>query len=197
MEVGMRVVTYIALGIAATLTACATTSYQGDENSPYYVVPNGSRFTLNQSLTISPETASTYIQYGKTMGETEVMHYYPYCKFELYHRSESARTVAPDTMTVTKVESTESQDKVVRNGRVRFASASAFPDIPNVGGFDPIWLFTTRMYLRADKDPDIYRLTCARQGYYNRDTFVTISEMRRTLDPLLTLTIPGQTQSTK
>lgn len=185
----MRLGWFIAWACLAALTGCETSSYQGDENSPYYVVPNGTRIALNQSLTIPPETASTYIQYGKTMGDVEVRHYYPFCKFELYHRSEAERTVAPDSMVVTKVESTESQDKSVSTGRIRLASAT--PDMPNLGGVDPIWLFTTRIYLRADKDPDIYRLTCARLGYYGRDTFVTIAELRRTLAPLFTLTTPN------
>src|SRR5216110_3001945 len=191
----MRIGWSTSLTLAATLIAgCQTTSYEGNENSPYYVVPTGSRLTLNQSVTIPPESASVYIQNGQTMGNTQVLHYYPFCKFELYHRGGEARTVAPDSIVITRVVSNEQQDPVVDAGLPQYADAMNDVMAP---GYHSVLAWTTRMDLHSEKNPEIFRLTCARIGYGDiEDSFVTISEMRRTLDPLFTLTTTLQ-QDTK
>src|SRR6266481_359101 len=184
----MRVVLLVFFPLAALLAGCQTTSYQGNENSPYYVVPTGSRLTLNQELTISPEATSVYIQNGQVMPNVQVLHYYPFCKFELYHRSDSARAVAPDTITITKSVPEEWEGPNADAGPIRYAAAGPMMDI-SPGGYVPIRTYSTRMDLRAEKNPDIFRLTCSRWGYPNMDTYPTIFEIRRTLGPIFSLTI--------
>jgi hypothetical protein len=190
----MRVVLLLVVffPLAALLAGCQTASYQGNENSPYYVVPAGSRLTLNQELTIPPEATSVYIQNGQVMPNVQVLHYYPFCKFELYHRSDSARAVAPDTVTITKTVPQESDSPDADAGPIHYAAgmSASMTDI-SPGGYVPIRTFSTRMDLRAEKNPDIFRLTCSRWGYPNMDTYVTIAEMRRTLGPIFTLSLPG------
>src|SRR4051794_28489494 len=120
----MRIGLSTSLAFAATLIAgCQTASFEGNENSPYYVVPAGSRLTLNQSVTIPPDSASVYIQNGQTMGNTQVLHYYPFCKFEVYHRGGEAQTVAPDSIVITRVITNEQQDPIVDAGLPQYADA--------------------------------------------------------------------------
>jgi hypothetical protein len=188
----MRIVLLVFFLLATLLTACQTTSYQGNENSPYYVVPAGSRLSLNQELTIPPEGTSVYIQNGQVMPNVQVLHYYPFCKFELYSRSDSARTVARDTITIKKAVPEETEGPNADAGPVHYAAgmSGSMTDI-SPGGYVPIRTFSTRMDLRSEKNPDIFRLTCSRWGYPNMDTYVTIAEMRRTLGSIFSLSVPS------
>jgi hypothetical protein len=59
----------------------------------------------------------------------------------------------------------------------------------NGGG--PMLVFSTRLALRSDRQPDIYRLTCMYWGSPGFDAHLTITDIRRTLTPLFTLNLPA------
>ena len=92
----------VCVAMAAALSGCQTASYIGDENSPYYVVPVGTRLQLQQELRIPANELAVYIQNGRVVRNSEVQHYYPFCKFELRQMSATTRTVRPDEIMVTK-----------------------------------------------------------------------------------------------
>jgi hypothetical protein len=71
-------IVYAALAVA--LSGCQT-AYVGDEQSPFYPPPAGSRLTLHKELKIPAEELSVYIQNGRVLRNVEVQHYYPFCKF--------------------------------------------------------------------------------------------------------------------
>lgn len=189
--------TKLLFAVAAALVAgCQSTAYQGNENSPFYVVPPGSRLSLTQPVVIPPDRASIYIQNGQVMPNTEVQHYAPFCKLELYSLSPNARTVQPSELQITKTVQEETHGAYTSNEPLRYAQLGRFSvaQIGGDGGAPPLQSFSTRMQLRSEKQPDVFRMTCAQWGYPGQDRHVTISEIRRTLDPLLTLTLPNESR---
>lgn len=178
--------------LAAMLSACQT--YAGNENSPYYVVPAGSRLTLQQELTIPPDELSVFIQNGRVLRNAEVQHYYPFCKFELYQKSATQRTVRPDEITITRAMQQRRQTGAFTDaGALHFARLSLAQDEDD-GDDGQIQSYTTRMNLRSEKQPDIFRLTCAQWAYPGDigDRHLTIAEIRRTLEPVFALHLIGQ-----
>jgi len=185
----MRIV--VAVGLAALLSACQTASYQGDENSPYYVVPAGSRLVLNQKLSVEPDQVGVYVQHGKIMKFTDVDKYAPFCKFELSKRVDQARTVDPDEIEIIKAIQDPKYHTFARAGlrqttpqKVRFlAQGGAFDS-----GGPSLQSFTVQMDLRSSSQPDIFRMTCGRWSTYpSTYEHLSIAEIRRTLEPLFTL----------
>ncbi len=179
--------------LTIALCGCQTTSYLGNENSPYYVVPTGSRLTLERDLPIPAEQLAAYIQNGRVLSNGEVQHLYPYCKFELYHLAQTARTAQPDEIVVTKTTQEMSQGAIAQAVPLQLARSFFGLRIASDGGAagPSIHSFSTRMDLRSEKQPDIFRLSCAQWGYPGIDRHVTISEIRRTLAGVFTLRPPN------
>lgn len=181
----------IALGMAmVALAGCAgSASYEGNENSPFYVIPPESQLVLNHEVTIPANAVSIYLQDGRILPFSDVRKYYPHCKFELYSMSNVARQVAPDTFAVTRVMQEESQSADA--GIMRYAQSQqnvTMADMGDPGGL-PLIAFVTRMYLHSAKQPDVFRMNCAQWGYPLRDRQVTIAEIRRTFSDIFTLRI--------
>ena len=176
----------LLLSLTALVAACQTMSYYGDERSPYFVVPRDSRLALTQALTIPAEEVSVYLQDGRLLPFAEVNKYYPHCKFEVYTRGATTRTVAPDKFVVTRSLQEESLSAAAgmrHYARLRMAVTGDQP------GGAPLRSFTTRLYLRSAKQPDVYRLSCAQWGYPPFDRHVTIEEIRRALGEVITLQV--------
>lgn len=180
------------VAIAAVLSGCA--SYTGDENSPYYVVPAGSRLVLQHEIKIPANQLAVFIQNGRVIPNNEVQHYYPYCKFELNSQGgATARTVQPDEMVVTKTSQQQIKGEaalaaprpimVAARGRGLRAST-----MDNDGKSTQI--YSTRMNLRSEKQPDIFRLSCAVWDESGIGRYVSIADIRRTLAGVFTLTLP-------
>lgn len=189
-------VTLVSVGLAVVLAACQTASYQRPVNSPYYIIPAGSHLNLTQALTFDPDQLSVYIQNGQVLSLSRVQVYFPFCKFELNHLSDAARTMKPDELVVTKT------DQYRWEGALSRTTPEAYEPKPRVmltqfGGGDnpggpPQYSFITRMDLRSEKQPEIFRLTCLRWAYPGMDEHVSIAEMRKALSPLFTLRTPTE-----
>lgn len=186
------------LGLAAlaiALSACQSPSYLGNENSPYYPVPAGSRLALERELIIPPEQLAVYIQNGRVLPNVEVQHLYPFCKFELERLANQARRTAPDEIVVVRTVQEISQGAVALAGPLLLARNSLHRLLIDSDGGPSgpsIQSFSTRMDLRSQKQPDIFRLTCAQWGYPGVDRHVTIGEIRRTLAGVFTLRLPHE-----
>jgi hypothetical protein len=182
----MRDVTTAILGAALLVTGCQTVSYQGNENSPYYVVPAGSRLVLEHELTIPGNRAAVYIQGGQLSSYWNVNPYYPYCKFELRAPGDTAQKVQPGEFIVTRAY--QETPLTVRNapqrfdGAVRLVRVSA-EDSEGVSAT----VFATTMRLRSERQPQVSRMTCAQWGYPPQDGHLSIAEIRKTLAGLFTL----------
>ncbi len=184
----------IACAAVAVILAGCQTSYIGDESSPFYVVPPGSRITLNRALAIPPEQLGVFIQYGEVRPLSQVQLYYPYCRFELRTLHNAARTVAPDQMIVRRSAQVTLRAMYAAVVGERYAGVGMRVATDQGDKHDdgqPLLTFATRMDLHSEKQPDVFRLTCAQAGYRGEDRHVTIAEMKSTLGNLFTLDIAG------
>ena len=107
-----------------------------DENSPYFVIPTGSRLVLHGAITVPAFSAGVYLQGGSWMPWTQVSRYHPYCQFELHPPMDSAQTVTPDECLITRTgEEMETQEGLEIRARV--------------------------LELRSERQPHVRRLSCA------------------------------------
>lgn len=182
---------YVAvLVLVLVISACQTTAYQGDETSPFYLVPVGSRLVLNRALTVPANDAGVYIQNGEVARSFwGVKSHYPYCALDMRKRLVAAQTVQPDEFTITRV----SQETVysVRADFTRLARLS-FVHVADTeqGDGASYQIYATVMTLHSERQPDVMRLTCAQWQYPPLQQHVTIAEMRKTLGDLFTLRLP-------
>lgn len=173
-----------ALIITVPLAACYDANVVKDTSSQFYSVTIGSTFTLNKQITILPDMTSTYLQYGKTGRSRDIDFYYPNCKFELYTISESERTVQPDSFVVTKI--IDQAEDASLNG-IHYASMAL------VRSDGPVFLnYLTMMYLKSEKQPDVYRITCQNWDEVPRGKYLSIDQMRQALGDVFTLTLAEQ-----
>jgi hypothetical protein len=178
--------------VAALLSACRTARYQGDENSPYYVVPTGARVVLKQALTVPPEQVGVYIQYGKVLPWPEVNAYYAHCKFELRDRKDTEQKVDPDEFIVTRVV----QDLVHMVKWSRWQTAAMSLGV-RVGGMDDgptVRTYATYIYLGSDRQPRVFRLACGHWAVPGSRyaEHLSIAQMRKALGDLVTLELPAK-----
>ena len=177
----------LVLIFAFGLAACQTT-YIGNEDSPAYVVPTGSRAILNRALTIPPDRAGVYLQDGQVVAPGQIRSYYPHCKLEARRPLGAAQTVNPDEFVITRVSRVWAN--AVDAGTVLYADASRALRMRASSDQDSgpsIRAFVTNMDLRSDKQPDVSRLVCAQWGYPHEDRHVTLKEIRRALGDVITL----------
>ena len=183
----MRYATTAVFGAALLVTGCQTVSYQGNENSPHYVVPAGSRLVLEQEITVPGNRAAVYIQGGQLRSYWDVNPYYPYCKFEVRSPKDTVQKIQPDDFAVTRA--FQETPPMVRAEPQR-------PDVSarlvRVSGMDSeggmsATVFATTMWLRSDRQPDVFRMTCAQWGYPPLDGHLSISQIRKTLAGVFTL----------
>jgi len=178
----------ILLAAATLLAACqaAYQGYQGNVDSPYYLVPVGSTLVQNQDVVIPPNLAGVFLQGGQVLPLSQVNQYHPYCKFEVLKLSDSPQTVKADSYVIRKVvqEISDSVDA----GRIRLAALSIGVGM-QAGEKDgaSFQTFATRMYLRSAKQPGVYRLSCGLWAFPATGQHVTIREMRTALGGVFTL----------
>lgn len=192
----MRALLVVCMFAGALTAGCQTAArYQGDTSSPYYVVPAGSRLVLNQPLSFQSDQVSLYVQNGRILRAPSVNKYYPFCKFELYRRVQAARTINPDEIIVTHAEQQWLDNTFLRLEGVHFAQLSMGLPAQFGGSEDSgpsLASFITRMDLRSDTQPDVYRMTCLRWALPKYPEYLSIDEIRGTLSPLFTLRLPDE-----
>lgn len=181
----MRRVTILT--VIVFFAACQTASYEGNENSPYYKVPVGSILILRQDIVIPPRLAGIYLQDGKITPLAQVNQYYPHCKFEVFKLKDTPQTIQADTFPINKVvqETTHS----VSLDRLQLAAVSIGVGI-HVGMDDDhstLETYVTRLDLRSEKQPDVFRLSCGQWAYPPKGQHVTIREIRQALGKVFTL----------
>jgi hypothetical protein len=184
----------VVVGIATALSGCQTASYRGDINSPYYVVPAGARLVLGEELKLGPDQVSVYVQNGQVLRMSQVQVYSPFCKFELNHQSEAPRTVAPDQIDVTRAFQYRHDGGFSANSPPRRQYLAANLQVGQMGGEGgaPLHSYITQMDLRSEKQPEIFRMTCLRWSYPGMPEHISIAEIKKTLNPLFTLRMPGE-----
>ena len=176
----------LVYSLISLLAACASKTYP--ISSPYYFIPTGSRIELHQTLTIPPNSASLYMQYGKVVTPKERDQYHANCWFLSWKMLETPQTIKPDTFIVTR--SVKSQDYVLGSQTVKLASNGRNTRIGAVAGdSSPIIEYVTELYIHSDKQPDIRRLACSHWDDPIDDLHLTVEQIQNTLGKIATIEI--------
>lgn len=155
------------------------------QSMPGYQHPTGptpkpelTRVTLNRALAIRPDYASVYIQSGQVRPTNTAAEYHPHCILELRSVAPVARTVQPDTFTVTGIH------------RDRFVAGVAGPQLAALaldGGDYELVMSTTTLTLHSGRQPEVSRLLCQQLDEPFWAHHVSIAEMRQALGDIMTL----------
>ncbi|MGB5260727.1 MAG: hypothetical protein WBO34_09425 [Gammaproteobacteria bacterium] len=161
--------------LSLLLVACtAGTGYQYPTGYP--ALPVLSTVTLNREFNIQPHRASEYIQYGVITPYNQIVEYYPYCQFELRTVKGTSRTVTPETFIVTGIH------------RDQFMAGFRWQRVADSGGGDyNMIMSTTVISLHADRQADVFRLSCMQLDEPYLARHVSLDQMRETLGDLFTL----------
>ena len=157
------------------LTACQLLEDAGDARTDR--LATGTPLDLHQNLTIPPGQAGVFVQ-GTPIGDR--YRYDAVCRLETRTVDATFRTVTVDRFTVERV----------RQEWERFSQREG--GLRRVGLFDgdgPALLrFSTILYLRSDRQPDVFRLVCSHlQDSAQQPRYLTASEIRTVLAPVMTL----------
>jgi len=178
----------VMLSATLLVTGCHTVSYEGNENSPYYVIPAGSRLGLEREIVIPANRAAVYIQGGQVRLLADVNSYYPYCKFEVRFPRDVMQKVQPDDFVVTRAyqetplsvrADPQGSD---RGGRLVHVVSMDSGDASAIA-------YATTIWLHSDRQPDVFRMTCAQWGYPPLGGHLSIADIRKTLVGVFTLKI--------
>lgn len=173
------------VSLLVMLFACSVHDTR-DESSVYFAVPVGSMLKLNIDVTISGDQVATYVQNGELMSYDSVDKYYPNCKFEIYTMSEQSREVEQDTFEIIKVvDEVESSSIQSSTHLAALGTAYAF------GMLDRSYVFNyaTMMYLKSERQKDVYRMTCQHWQDMRDDRYLTVEQMRTAMGDVFTLVI--------
>jgi hypothetical protein len=128
-------------------------------------------------LTIPPDQAGVFVS-GTPIGDR--YRYEAVCRLEVRTVDATFRTVTPDRFTVERV----------RQEWERFSQReSGLRRVGLFGRDGPALLrFTTILYLRSDRQPDVFRLVCSHlQDSAQNPRYLTAAEIRTVLAPVMTL----------
>jgi hypothetical protein len=175
----MRIIALLPLCLL--LGACQTTGPL-DENSPFHVLPSGSRLILKQELTIPAHNAGVSLQGGRVVNGKGLNQYHPHCRLEVHDVRETTQIVTVDEFVVHR--SRQETQTVARAGMRKVAGRS-------VGSGPAFIVFRTVLDLRSERQPQVRWLTCQQWSDPALGQHVTIREMRATLGEIITLQLPS------
>ncbi len=186
-----RIVSLSVLAVCiASISACYV-NHVKDENSVFYAVAVGSSLILNQAISIPGGQVAIYLQAGEILPYGKVDKYRPNCKFEIYTISEKPRSVQADSFQIIKVEDDIESSSIQNNTQlasfdnILARNSHAFSMLDHSEVFN----YATLMYLRSDKQKDVYRLTCQHWESILDDKHLSISQMRHAMGAVFTLNI--------
>src|SRR4030065_2927260 len=93
----MRIIALLPLCLL--LSACQTAGPL-DENSPFHLLPSGSRLVLKQELTIPAHSAGVLLQGGRVVSDKDLNQYHPHCRLEVHDVRATAQTGTADEFVV-------------------------------------------------------------------------------------------------
>lgn len=146
------------------LSSCSLTPPKSMMN-----VQAGETFVLKQAITFPAEKTRQFIQFGEVTG-SGFNHSEQHCRIELYEMSKQAVTIQPESFIISRVQLGEEQ--IARTDRSMQFAANQYAAIQTDIAKDPIMLAMdnydrpetmdlVHLYLKSDKQPNVYRLTCA------------------------------------
>ena len=157
------------------LTSCANSSYPGRNPNDY--VANDTIITLNEPVTVGRNSVSAGLRGGYIGTQQE---YEGHCRLELWTISREQRVIEPDDFTVER----SNWEWEYFGG---FDPLNTYAGILTRGGPNLFW-YTTYVYLRSERQPDVYRLRCRHLQQSDRDPrYMTVAQMQTVLGNVMTL----------
>ena len=178
-----RHISLTAMGFTAIFFTACQIPITDIENSPYYTIPGGSTITLNRAIIFPPDKVSLYIYEGELKPQSAVDVYRPHCKFELYDMKSYSQKIEPDNFTIYK-STFESVDRSINS--VRYASLLSFR-LSGDGGGPSYAAYTSYLYLKSEKQPNVYRLRCLHWEDPIDGVYLTVAQIRQALYGMMTL----------
>ncbi|MEX0731261.1 MAG: hypothetical protein WED00_16045 [Aquisalimonadaceae bacterium] len=182
------------LVLALVLTACQSARYAGDESSPYYRVPDGSRVILLRDLTVPANNNSVYLQDGRLTPYSTVNRHEAYCRLRLNTTDGAPRTIRAGTFDVTRVTQEEPHSAALSAPLQASAGtnlAGMFGDGSFGGGPSRILsAYTMHLHLHSTTQADVSRLSCSQWVYFPpHSVHVSIAQIRGAVDGIMTLQV--------
>jgi hypothetical protein len=148
---------------------------------PPYSLPAASIVSINQELIVAPNTVSVWVQYGKVVDRRNIKLSYANCRFELYTLQAIERKIVPDEVLIRKFVNTT--DYVSKG----YGMVASMVDASGNGGAPMAEIYSTNIYLKSDKQPDLYRLICELWEDPASGSYLTIAQIQETLGDIATL----------
>ncbi len=163
------------------LGGCATPG-QPAGHAAHAMPQVGNRLVLERPIPLEPDQVSVLIQYGKLTTAWHADKYQPYCKLEMWSKLDRARTIEPDTFTVTAVNLGQwyVQARPPQEGFIRV------DDREDDGGPMAV-IMSTKLRLHSARQPDVYRMTCSDWDDLLLPHYLTSAEIAGTLKGLFRL----------
>jgi hypothetical protein len=161
--------------LSLLLAACGyNQAYDG--HTPYYGISEGSQVELRQALTLLPGRARAFLQRGALVSG-RLDQYHPHCNFEVRTLSDEARSIAPDSFVVVRLQLGFTE--VVSLEPVRLAMLNTSAWYPADG---PLISRYVHLYLASKRQPDVLRLTChGAFDFMPEAQWPTVEEMQEAL----------------
>lgn len=176
--------TLLLLFTLALLGGCRETLLRGGfddlASSPFYLVPVGSRLTLNHPLTIPAGRVKITFQDGRQVAAASL--YRPFCRLEVLTLLDRPQQVRADTFTVSRA--TRQRELAARHdNRYRYVARSTGPRLLFSGDDQPSpVIYATQLFLDSAAQPDVYRLICGHLQEVNLGgRFLSVAQIRTAL----------------
>ena len=178
----------ILLAITIIISGCETLTTL-EAFPPPYSLPVGSTLSINQDLTVAPNSVSVWIQFGKVVSRKDVDLSLPNCHFEMYTLRLVEQTIYKDEVAITRF---VNRSEYVSNGNVMYASLVADADD---GGGPMAEIFRSEIYLKSAKQPDLFRLTCEEWDDLFNGIYLTVDQIQQALGKIATFKTPNRISS--
>jgi len=152
-----------------------------NENSYTYSIKAGSVITLNKEITVAANLGRTFFQYGNVITEKNLNIYYPHCSITVNTISDVNRIISPTTFNIVKV----IDDEEYAQGYMLFADNSLNLAL----GGAIISGLVSYYYLQSVDAPDVRTLECIQWDSLYENNYLSISEIRKSLGDIFTLTL--------
>ena len=172
--------------LAWLLASCATTD---DPNSPYYIVPTGSRLTLLTELEFPPNEGTLHIQFGRILPPSRINELEGYCYLDLRTVVDQWQTVKPGEFEIYRVN---------RGSGSLWVSAPLVVAGMGSGEGPTQWYYKTYFWLRSPMQPQVSKLTCLADRLTAGGlvgSWLTVPQIQETLDGIFTLTLADEATS--
>jgi len=169
----------VILIFTVLLTACLVEITQ--VSSPYFRIPVNSRVIVNTPITIPPQRARVYLQYGRVVSKPD--QYYAHCWFLSWQVLPTEQIIAPDTFIVK--DSQKNEQIVQRRTNIQLADRSSRLVSHDPGGGPTAVEYLTELFIHSDKQPDIRRLVCNHWGDPSLGEHLTFAEIQAALGDLV------------